>query len=92
MTIANLYDSQKNNADFVFNHNPAYVSFEYINYSNTVEELDSIKFLSKFADEVYIDPAWVNYQDSNSRVKSTILGKVSVDKIDILTQAYTKLA
>jgi len=89
--IADLYDSIKYNTDFVFNCYPSYVSFEYINYTNTAEELQSIKYLSSIANEVYIDSAWSNYQNSNARIKSIILGKVDMENLHMLLQAYDKL-
>ena len=92
LKIAELYDSIKYDTDFYFNRYPPYVSFEYINYSNTTAELRSIKFLSALADEVYIDPAWLCRTNRGAAIKSVILGKVNFKNLHRLVHAYDGLA
>lgn len=90
--IADLYDSIKYNTNFTFNSYPSYVSFEYINYFNTMEELRSIKYLSALADDVYIDPAWSIRPNRKTDIKSVLLGKVNVKDLHKLVHAYNWLA
>lgn len=92
LKIAELYNAKKYNIDVIFDNFSPYVSFEYINYSNTQDELRSVEYLSTLCDEYFIDPAWFSGRKRHSTIKSAILGKVDVKNYHNLLHSYEKLA